>query len=102
MSALALPQRLQTARREAGLSPSQIARLLDVPAEEWTLWEAGTVVPDEAQLRRIADTCDVSELWLTTGQIAAPLDLSVQQALDRSQMPADEKQRLVALLQRMP
>jgi transcriptional regulator with XRE-family HTH domain len=60
-----IAQRLQAARKQAGLSQGQVARLLDLQRPAISEIEAGRRKVSAEELSRLAEIYDVSVSWIT-------------------------------------
>lgn len=62
-----LPQRLQAARRAAGLTQAEVARQLGVHPMSVSSWERGVMTPEESRLARLAELYGVPPASLRYG-----------------------------------
>jgi transcriptional regulator with XRE-family HTH domain len=92
-------KRLEQARKQSGLSLSQIANLLGVTRAAVCQWQDGLNIPD-ARLEQMADYYGVSLHWLRTGEPAGDVS-EVVAMLDRTSIPADSKARILAMVESM-
>ena len=63
-------QRITTAREHAGLNQSELGRRVGVKPQTVQFWERteGASIPRPATLEKVASACNVSFVWLATGQ----------------------------------
>ena len=59
--------RIREGRVAKGLSQQSVADLIGVSRPAVTQWEQDKIVPDRGNLRKLANTLGVSELWLLEG-----------------------------------
>lgn len=84
-----IASRIREARRMAGLSQGQVAKMLDLRRPSVTEMEAGNRAVAAEELAKLADIFDVSVTWLL-GDGTAKLDAHD----DRLQLAARELQKL--------
>lgn len=84
-----IASRIREARRLAGLSQGQVAKLLDIPRPSVTDIESGNRAVAAEELAKLAEIFDVSVTWLL-GEGVAQLDAHD----DRLQLAARELQKL--------
>lgn len=63
-----IAQKLQAARKQAGLSQGQVANLLKLQRPAISEIEAGRRKVSAEELAKLADIYDVSVSWVTTGE----------------------------------
>lgn len=113
---MSISARIRTARREAGLSQSQLAELMKVTRSACSQWEQpnGTA-PRGSRLQRLATLLGVSVEWLATGRgtdgsrAAYPtpayheaLTNDEREVLDRyARLDGDGQQAVLAVLRRL-
>lgn len=59
-----LPEKIQCARRRAGLSQEQLAEQLGISRQAVSKWETGEAMPDATKLAPLASALGVSIDWL--------------------------------------
>ena len=64
-------QRLRTARAALELSPQEVARILDIPAESLESWESGCAIPEVEAMTAFADRFGISLDWIFRGDPAS-------------------------------
>ena len=74
-------ERLAKARKERGLTQSEVAEKLHVSFQAVSLWERGETVPETDKLADIADLYRVSTDWLLTGKIQERVRFDFQDSL---------------------
>ncbi len=74
-------ERLAKARKERGLTQSEVAEKLHVSFQAVSLWERGETVPETDKLADIADLYRVSTDWLLTGKIQERVLFDFQDSL---------------------
>jgi transcriptional regulator with XRE-family HTH domain len=84
-----IASRIREARRLAGLSQGQVAKMLDLQRPSVTEMEAGNRAVAAEELAKLAEIFDVSVAWLV-GEGATQLDAQD----DRLQLAARELQKL--------
>lgn len=62
-----LKERLQLARKRAGLKQAEVARAFDVTSQAVSQWERGEAAPGHEKLARLARLYDVDLTWLLEG-----------------------------------
>lgn len=60
--------RIEEARRKAGMSQSRLAIAVGTQQNSVSRWEKGSYAPSLSQAARIAQVCEVDLAWLITGQ----------------------------------
>lgn len=102
--ALLVASRLREARKMAGLSQGQVAKLLDVHRPTISEIEAGNRRVSATELARFADTYDVTTSWLL-GETADQLETDDPRlqlaARELSKLKPDDLDRLLRLLASM-
>lgn len=93
---MAIHDRIREAREQAGLSQTELARLLGVTRSACSQWESeqGTA-PRRERLVQLASVLDVSFEWLATGTAAAG-----QTPDTMPQLPPDQ-QELLSIYRRL-
>lgn len=81
--------RLIRARKQAGLSQSQVAKMMDVSRTTVTNWEAGSTLTLE-QLLKLCEIYDVSECWAMSGVNPNFTDRQRQQVIDAYEKYAEK------------
>lgn len=101
---LAVAERLREARKAAGLSQGQVAKLLSFHRPTVSEIEAGNRRVSAEELVLFAETYDVTVAWLL-GETAAQLELSDPRlqlaARELSKLRPDDLERLLRLLASM-
>lgn len=102
--ALLVASRLREARKMAGLSQGQVAKLLDVHRPTISEIEAGNRRVSATELARFADTYDVTTSWLL-GETADQLETDDPRlqlaARELSKLKPEDLDRLLRLLASM-
>lgn len=100
----AIAQRLREARKAAGLSQGQVAKLLQMHRPTVSEIEAGNRRVPAEELVKFAETYDVTVSWLL-GETAEQLDVSDPRlqlaARELSKLKSDDLDRLLRLLASM-
>lgn len=65
-------ERLQYARKRAGLKQTEVGRAMGVTAQAVSQWEHGEAVPEQERLGPLADLLGVDLVWLLTGRGTPP------------------------------
>lgn len=65
---MAVGQRIQEARKAAGLKQEDVAEALSVTAITVSRWERGVFLPGIPDFVRLADAFHVSMEWMATGE----------------------------------
>lgn len=93
-------QRLCEARKAAGLSVSQIAKLIGVESSYICLLEAGALAVPMDRARQLADYYGVDLTWLTCGaNELSPAALKVVRGLER--LPEEDRAKVIKMLEMM-
>lgn len=99
-----LPERLKEARKLAGLSQGQVAKMLSLHRPSVSEMEAGNRRVSANELARLAEICDVSVAWLL-GEAPETLDAQDPRlelaARELSKLKSDDLERLLKLLAAM-
>lgn len=73
-----MKERLQYARKRAGLTQADVARAFDVTPQAVSQWERGEAAPELEKLARLARLFDVDLAWLLAGDGDPPLPKDVR------------------------
>ena len=99
---MAIHERIREAREQAGISQTELARLLGVTRSACSQWEStqGTA-PRRERLEQLAALLGVSFEWIATGRGGSgPVEVEAVSAAD-ADLPPDQ-QELLALYRRLP
>lgn len=99
MQLLTQGQRIKQARKWAGVSRSQAAKLLNTNTEIINAVEQDRLEAVGDSFERFAELYDVSAAWLATGKTKA---LDVQMIKEIEKLPPGDRERLQALLEALP
>lgn len=99
---MAIHDRIREAREQAGLSQTELARLLGVTRSACSQWESpqGTA-PRRERLVQLAYVLDVSFEWLATGN-GASNDTAGVAALDAMPELQPDQKELLTIYRRLP
>ena len=99
---MAIHDRIREAREQAGVSQTELARLLGVTRSACSQWESvqGTA-PRRQRLEQLAQLLGVSFEWLATGRGAGGADVIEAPVPGPSELPPDQ-QELLGLYRRLP
>lgn len=99
---MAIHQRIREAREQAGISQTELARLLGVTRSACSQWESAQgTAPRRERLEQLAALLGVSFEWLATGRGGSgPVELDPAPA-QPGDLPPDQ-QELIALYRRLP
>jgi transcriptional regulator with XRE-family HTH domain len=98
-------ERLATAREKAGLSRSQVSRLIDFWPINLELVESGAVPLEMEHFLKLCELYDVSEIWVLTGNNPYFDPALAVAAAQRNGMPEDEMRNFLeglAMLRQNP
>lgn len=94
--------RIREAREQAGISQTELARLLGVTRSACSQWEAAVgTAPRRERLEQLAALLGVSFEWLATGRGSAGSPLPEPAAVAPADLPSDQ-QEVLALYRRLP
>lgn len=99
---MAIQDRIREAREQAGISQTELARLLGVTRSACSQWESqrGTA-PRRERLEQLSSLLGVSFEWLATGRGADGAPLPEPAVLPPADLPPDQ-QELLGLYRRLP
>lgn len=93
-------QRLQEARKAAGLSQHQLGALIGVSRAAVANWEVGYQPLPADRAFQIADICGADLTWLTCGASElSPAALKVVRGLER--LPEEDRAKVIKMLEMM-
>ncbi|HEX7029637.1 MAG TPA: helix-turn-helix transcriptional regulator [Gammaproteobacteria bacterium] len=99
---MAIHDRIREAREQAGISQTELARLLGVTRSACSQWEsAGGTAPRRERLEQLAALLGVSFEWLATGRGGAGMAPAETDPATPATLPADQ-QELLLLYRRLP
>ncbi|HEX7048026.1 MAG TPA: helix-turn-helix transcriptional regulator [Gammaproteobacteria bacterium] len=99
---MAIHDRIREAREQAGISQTELARLLGVTRSACSQWESSSgTAPRRERLEQLAALLGVSFEWLATGRGGTGLATAESDPATPATLPADQ-QELLLLYRRLP
>lgn len=99
---MGIHDRIKEAREQAGISQTELARLLGVTRSACSQWESsGGTAPRRERLEQLAQLLGVSFEWLATGRGGGGSHAFEAQAENNPELPPDQ-QELLNLYRRLP
>lgn len=99
---MGIHDRIREAREQAGISQTELARLLGVTRSACSQWEStGGTAPRRERLEQLAQLLGVSFEWLATGRGGNDATTFESRPAPNAELPPDQ-QELLNLYRRLP